>query len=221
LTSGSAPRADSSMKTEDLNAGKSRGTGARRLNLTLCEQIDTKAMGKIFSGARKPSHQFTLEPGFLAVREIGYSVNLSLYESVLRDDQLPRIPKHVLLYLVFRSDETHKCFPKQATIARQLKYSRQNVSAAITLLRAGGYIETKFTGRILIVHLSSRMTAGVLPQDSRCLENGHRTKPLTKHKNIAPSARSLSNRELEAIKESCVGSGMRLQEYLRQRGYSA
>jgi hypothetical protein len=87
-------------------------------------------------------------PIHLAPPLIGEEMNLALYEAVLRDDSLPRIPKQVLLYLVYRSNPD-RCFPSQTTMAKQLQWRRQSISAAINLLRAVGRIKTVIQGKHL------------------------------------------------------------------------
>ncbi len=85
-------------------------------------------------------------------------MDISLYESVLRDDALPRIPKHVLLYLVFRSNDSDQCYPSQSLIGKQLRYGRQRIAEAITFLKCGKYVETCAKGRVLMYDLSGMRT---------------------------------------------------------------
>lgn len=111
----------------------------------------------------------------------GGALDIHLYEIALRDESLPRVPKHVLLYLIFRCGESKECWPSQKTIARQLCYSRQSVSDAITTLRTTHFIETKTKGRILVYDLSSWATCQTIRQvmsprpTSTCQPSRHRT----------------------------------------------
>jgi hypothetical protein len=108
-------------------------------------------------------------------------LNLTLYEKALRDDVLPRIPKHVLLYLIFRCDETNTCYASQAKIAKQLRYSRPHVSQAISFLRKTGVISTQTRGKILTYDLSPYVTCHpgeqeMLPRRTgTCNPREHRT----------------------------------------------
>jgi hypothetical protein len=85
-------------------------------------------------------------------------MNFTLYESALCDESLPRIPKDVLRYIIFRSNETNTCYFSQSKACKQLKYCRQQLSEAVSWLREHGYILTIARGRILTYDLSPYMT---------------------------------------------------------------
>jgi hypothetical protein len=117
----------------------------------------------------------------------GGCLDYSLFESALRDENLPQIPKHLLLYLIFRANETDTCFGSQNRIAKQLAYHRQRINEATTWLREAGYIDTRSKGRILTYDLSATRTRYSptcppgghhlsAPRTSTCPPSGHRTR---------------------------------------------
>ena len=115
----------------------------------------------LFGRARLFLTHLTVDRQSRAAREIRRDtalMDLALYESVLRDDTLPRIPKQVLLYLTFRCRNDYSCYPTQTTIAKQLKYTRVHISKAICWLRDSGKILTKPNGRKLVYDLSPYVT---------------------------------------------------------------
>jgi hypothetical protein len=145
-------------------------------------------------------------------RAVAEIMDIAIYESVLRDDSLPRIPKHVLLYLVFRAGDDDTCYPSQGLIAKQIRYGRQRVAEAISYLKDQKYIVTKPKGRCLVYDLSSIRTrqgynlSGFKPDLSggrtrTCPPGGHRTSIELAKRTTAPSARDfeafLSLEELE------------------------
>lgn len=117
----------------------------------------------------------------------GGLLDIYLFESALRDENLPQIPKHLLLYLIFRANVTDTCFGSQNKIAKQLVYHRQRINEATTWLREAGYIDTRSRGRILTYDLSATRTryASTCPpsgqhlsaqRTSTCPPSGHRTR---------------------------------------------
>jgi hypothetical protein len=180
---------------------------------------DTKSLGKIFSGARGPSHRFTPEPGPFAVREIRDCVKYHLYEAALNDGNLPRVEKDVLRFIIFRAGPDDTCYFGQDKAAKQLGYCRTRFSEAVTWLRDHKYISTTLKGKILNFDLSPWATLLSSGATDTCRQGRHRTKkPLTSYRTSTPSAR-ISARELESLKAAWTGSGIPFIDYLKQRGY--
>jgi len=130
----------------------------------------------------------------------GGFLDLFLFESALRDENLPQVPKHLLLYLIFRSNETDTCYGSQEKIAKQLVYHRQRINEATTWLRRAKYIKTRTKGRILTYDLSATRTrysstcppSGQqmsAPRTSTCPPSGHRTRSELAIRTVAPAAR--------------------------------
>lgn len=102
-------------------------------------------------------------------------VIVALYEQILRQDRIPRIPKHVLLYLVFRANESNVAWPSQSLIAKQLGYSRQHIIKAVDWLRHHGWIATIPKGKILLYDLSPILTHLSPEVTGTCNRRLHRT----------------------------------------------
>lgn len=151
-------------------------------------------------------------------------MDFQLYEAVLNDFDLPKVPKDFLLLLIFRSDQSDTCFPSQVKMAKQLGYSRQRAPEAFKYLRERGLVSTQARGRILMYNLSAcrthyfsqpvRLKDKILSvkRTSTCPPAGHRTRSELE-------IITIPTKVLETLKAAWAGSGIPFNDYLKKRGY--
>ena len=93
------------------------------------------------------------------------ALNLSAYESALKDASIPQIEKNVFRYIIFRCRaETGLCFFTLNRASEELGISRSRISRAIRWLREKNHITTKFNGKLLVFELCST-DKPALPQE--------------------------------------------------------
>lgn len=146
-------------------------------------------------------------------------MDIALYEYALRDESLPRIPKHVLLYFIFRCGENKECYVSQAKLAKQLCYTRARVSNAINFLREAGIIESRTRGKILTYDLCPYSTCAKKAQDV-CPQSTRTSAPRAHRTSFSTSNITIHPKVLEGLKEAWQGSGITFGDYLRKRGYA-
>jgi biotin operon repressor len=169
----------------------------------------------------------------------GVALHLKLYDRILDDYTIPRLQKQVLLYLVYRANESFKCWPSQRTIARQLGHSRQRICTSVVWLREYGFLTSQQKGRVSYCDMSLSATRYLSPRVTTDVPWGDTEVEVKKQTSKTPLPPTSVGEEFFNWRRETIGVRMgrrrrlpglssfdgaqaeRVVEFLNQKGFSA